>query len=244
VLPFDNPTGTNLAGMALSETLSDSVSAKVREDSSEFVRLVERAALDQVLAEQGLTTSGVASGTVGKVRGVRYLVLGRLTQVRAERPSPTATRKTIAGQEPYPCQRQMSDGRVIDATCWRDINVSYVEHAARVSVRIAGSVKVVDTKTGEQVAAAELEGSQTDSVAYADSFTRTGNGQPVDYEPLNLTNEFRRLAKARQVLKDEGELLPAVLQKITETAAEAVEGVVDVEKTATDPAKLVLVALP
>lgn len=234
ILPLENPTGRNLAGMALGDTLSDAIGMKVQKKVSEFVRLVERAALQTILAEQSLTAAGIATGTVSKVRGVRYLVLGKLTQVRTDSQGPGQTRRSFASQESYECQK-MDKGRSYSATCWRDITVGYQLVTAKVTARVAGSIKVVDTATGEQLVTQALDTTVSDQIAYATDFSR-------DLENIRVPDEVSQWAKARQGLRDEGELASDLIESLGNTAAEAVASAVDRERPATDPVVLELTA--
>lgn len=247
ILPFENPTGQTLAGMALGDTISDGIGSWVSGHVSEFVHLVDRSALDQILAEQGLSATGVASGSTSKLRGVRYLVVGKITQVRSDKPAMTNASRTVAGKLAYDCQKTKNDGTTYNGTCYNEVQLSYVEHAQTESVVLVGSVKVVDVKTGEQIAAAALEGRATDAIKYADGFMYAGTNNPAVVEGnqggVNVSNEVAALAKSRTTLKDEGELTKAVLERVVGTAADVVVKAVDIEKEATDPSTLVIASV-
>ena len=242
ILAFDNPTGVNPSGMALSDTIADAVSGKVRGKATEFVRLVERTALDEILKEQGLTEKGVATAGAGKLRGVRFLVMGKLTQVKIDdAPEKTSTKKMVR-TESYDCSAtKKTTGRNI---CDRDVPISYTLHEAKRAIRITGSVKVIDTKTGEQLATIPVEGIAEDAMAYADDFTRTDNREAYDLSanPTPIGGDYTpaTLAAAPKTLKDEGELISAAVEAVSTKAAEGVLKAVDVEKPATDPTTLTL----
>ncbi|MFN7144590.1 MAG: CsgG/HfaB family protein, partial [Myxococcota bacterium] len=240
ILPFENPTGQNIAGMAIGDTLAEKVGGTVQDGASEFVRLLERTALDTILAEQNLSTSGLTTGGASRLRGVRYLVLGKLTQVRLDQPTPTTTAATATGQERYGCMKKRSDGATYEGTCFRDYPIRYVDHRARVEVRLAGSVKVVDVKTGEQVTTVPFEVSMADAVHYATNFASAG-GSPVTpvgrgrTGGIEVDDDFLALVEARRDLVDEGQLLQKVLTKVAADAGSEVLEAIDVEREATDP---------
>ncbi|MFZ5477059.1 MAG: CsgG/HfaB family protein [Myxococcota bacterium] len=245
ILPFENPTGTNLAGMALGDTLADQIGGKVRAGASEFVRLMERASLDAVLAEQGISASGLASGATSKLRGVRYLVMGKLTQVKLDKPGLASTPKATAATQPYDCEKTTSDGKTVKTVCETPVTVKYVERSGRIAVRVAGTARIVDVKTGEQLVTLPLEAAFEDAVHYADSFTLNGNQvTPVrkgHRGDVRVEDDLLDLAKAKRDLKSEDQLAAAVLDKLALESAQAVLAAVDVEKEAVDPAKLVMV---
>ena len=48
--------------------------------------MVERGALDAIFAEQNLSAQGLTAGRTSSIQGVRYLVIGKLTQVQVTQP--------------------------------------------------------------------------------------------------------------------------------------------------------------
>lgn len=247
VLPFENPTGTNVAGMALSDTISDATASVIRQDASEFVRMVERSALEAILSEQGLSAAGLATGKTSKVRGVRYLVLGKLTQVRFDNPGFRSESKRAAGSNPYRCQKTGYDGKPYETWCWNQVAVEYQEHTGRVSLRVVGSVRVVDVATGEQLVTKAIEAVSEDAAHFADSFTVGGMGVGVgDYENtrgVGVPDEVYALSRGKSSLKDEGQIASDVVNVLSYDAARAVLEVVDFEREARDPADLVVLAV-
>ncbi len=249
IMPFDNPTGTNLAGMAMGDTIADGIGSQVRANASEFVKLIERSALDSILAEQGLSASGVTSGSTAKIRGVRYLVLGKLTQVRLDKPSPSKESKTAAATSPYKCQKTNKDGGTYEGTCFNSVTLSYKEIEAKIAVRVVGTVRVVDVKSGEQLTTLALEGSAEDAVHYADDFSVGGKGVSSGDITLRehtdgygVDGDLRNLAvKARQDLASEDDLTQTVLKKLVGDSTKAVLSAVDIEREAVDPGSLKIV---
>ncbi len=251
VLPFENPTGTNLAGMALADTIADKVTALVDEDASEFVRLVERGALDAILSEQGLSAQGISSGSTSKIRGVRFLVLGKLTQVRFDTPSPSATSKSTQATEPYDCTKTRSDGGTYQGTCFRTVQLTYREVSGQLAARIVGTVKVVDVKTGEQLANAPVEAVVEDAVHFVADFKVGGNSVPASrltmWEHTDgygvQDYDLDDLAEARQSLLSEDEVVAKLVEIIATKASAAVVEEVDGEREAVDPGTLDIVEL-
>lgn len=242
ILPLENPTGQTVAGMALGDTIADATAAKVQANASEFVRLMERDALDAVLAEQGLSASGLAGGA-SKVKGVRYLVLGKLTQVRLVRDTPKATKVTFETREGYDCQKTNKEGKSYTSTCYRDVTLSYADHKATISLDVVGSLRVVDVLTGEQLASPAVQATAKDAIHYGDNF-KDAAGNPVAISAkgrtggIDVDSSYIKLSEARTSLKDEGELANEVVEAIAGQASDATLGVVDVEKKAIDPTTL------
>lgn len=240
---FENSTGRNVAGMAVGELLSDQTAGKVDQGSSRYVRLIERRALDQILAEQGLSQTGIATGSTSQVRGVRYLVLGKLTQVRAVASGPQRQSKSTVGSKPYRCTKTNRHGDSYETTCHSEVRVDYVEVEQSISVQISGSVTVVDVKTGEQLLSRPVEASAQDSVHYVESPTVDGRGVELTMWRHNdgigvQDRGLKRLVDADRSLTDEGTLASQVVDSLSSQAARAVLDVVDVDDSLRDPAEL------
>jgi len=244
ILPFENPTGQTVAGMALGDALADQTAAKVSRGASEFVHLMERGALDALLAEQGMSAQAVAGGSTSRLTGVRYLVLGKLTQVRMQRAQPTVSTLTSTAVIPYDCPKTNSKGETYQGTCNQDVTVAYRRHDAQESLTIAGSLRVVDVKTGAQLAAPSLSASLADRISYAEGFAVNGSSVTVVRRGFNggtqVPDDVLELSEARSMLVDEGQLVQQALDKMSGDAAQAVLRSVDIEQQATDPSTLTL----
>jgi hypothetical protein len=120
--------------------------------------------------------------------------------------------------------------------------------SARIAVRVAGNVRIVDVKTGEQMLTLPLDGSFEDRVHFADAFTVNGNGVGAltmreHTDGIGVDNDVWRLGtKERRELQSEDDLTRAVIQKLSGESAQAVLGAIDVERTAVDPTSLTLTA--
>ena len=247
ILPFENPTGTNLAGMALGDTLADATTAKVQAGASEYLRLLERSALDAILSEQGLSASGISSGSTTKVKGVRYLAIGKITQVKLERPAPTATAGATPGQLPYDCQKTRNDGTAYTATCYTDVSVAYVDHQASVNARVVASLRIVDVATGQQLALQSLESSVSKAVRWADN-THVGT-QAVDVVRgghtggVQVGDALVTLAAAPQALPSDDAIASAIVDDLSTRGAQAVLTATDTAPSAPDPVTLTVAPL-
>lgn len=243
VLPFENPTGRSVAGMALGDILSDQVGGKVGDQASRFVRLIERGALDQILAEQGLSQAGITTGGSSKIQGVRYLVIGKLTQVRFDNPGLRRESKSTVGTKPYSCTKTRSNGDSYQGTCHSEVRVDYVEIQGSIGIQIAGSVKVVDVLSGEQLVSQPIEAVANDAVHYIESPTVGGNTVQLTMWQHNdgigvRDRDLRQMAEARRDLADEGSLASSVVDYLSTQAAGAAVDVIDIDDNLADPDEL------
>jgi len=250
ILPYENPTNRSLAGMALGDTVADATASKVRGGASRFVKLMERAALDAVLAEKGLTAVGVSSAAGTNLEGVDYLVIGKLTQVQVEHPGDTPQLQSIVGQQRYSCTKTRNDGSTYTANCWRDIPVEYYYHSDRLVIRVSGSASVVDVKTGEQVGSCSLQAVAEDSVEWADTFRRASDQEPITLVERNRTGgleiddyDVLYLIDGNRNLKSEGDLAASVIEKLSQDSSDMILDAVDSPKSINDPVELQVIPL-
>jgi hypothetical protein len=159
ILTFEDKSGKARAYGALSETITDNIISNVISDpaATEFLDIISRDRLEQIMAEQNLSYTGrfdertVAS--IGGVAGVHELVVGQITQIIYKDPNPKHRRwdrqKTIkvpSGTERYVDK----NGNTKTRTKYSNQRVSArVTHTqVESSVTIVGSYKILDVKTG------------------------------------------------------------------------------------------------
>lgn len=242
VMPFDNPTGINPSGLALGDTLADQVLSDVKTKASEFIHIVDRTAIETILQEQGLTGASPKG-----LRGVRFLVTERLTQVMVVEPELASTAATAKARERYVCTKTNSQGQSVQAECVRDIVLNYVDYKSKSSVKLVASAKVIDVKTGEQVGAPQLTALIEDSIHYADNFFASGVAtNPTTMNRSDGTETYDEaviaLSKAPRSVKPTTVLVDQAINKLGADLATEIVRQVDAEGTITDPATLTLSA--
>jgi curli biogenesis system outer membrane secretion channel CsgG len=230
--------------MALGDAVADQVLSAVKSKASEFVRIVDRSSLDQILAEQGLSGSSPKG-----LRGVRYLVTGKLTQVLVEEPNFTTSIQSAEGRERYPCTKTNNKGQSYQDECVKDVLVKYTDHQGTSSVKLVASVKLIDVKTGEQLAAPTVTSEVADRVRYADNFKGPAGQDivPVAYNRAGgmevKSDDVLDLAKANRELKPVSALAGSAIQKLAVDLGASIVAQVDREVPASDPSNLVLASV-
>jgi hypothetical protein len=87
IVPFENRSGRSGNFGALTEKIADDIISEVMDDpaATEFVQIVSRDQLEQVMREQELQVSGLVdpatAARIGKLLGVHDILTGRLTQI-------------------------------------------------------------------------------------------------------------------------------------------------------------------
>ena len=158
ILTFEDKSGKAWAYGALSEMITDNIVSNVLNDptATEFLTIISRDRLEQVMLEQDLRYTGqfderTVTG-IGGVVGVHELVVGQITQIIYKPPTPKsrtftrrATIQVSSGTETY-----VENGKRKERTKYSKKRVSaQVTHThVESSATIIGSYKILDVKTG------------------------------------------------------------------------------------------------
>lgn len=243
ILAFENPTGVNIAGIAIGDSVADETTMNVAKGASEYVKLLERSAFDRILTEQGITAVSAAAAP-GKLTGVRFLVIGKITQVKLERVPVAAKAIQTTAQQSYSCMKTKSDGTSFESSCYQDVPIAYDDYTGSVTARLSASVRIVDVASGQQIAMESIESVATDSAHYVSGYrtlagsafvplprTTTDHGITVD---ASLTD----LQGGKQTLNSDDQMAKAAVADLAARSAKVVLGAVDVEKAPADPTTL------
>ncbi len=233
---FDNLTHRNVAGMSIGDLIFDDIKSRLQNKASKFIRTIDRNELSSILAEQKLGMSGITDdyATFKQLKGVHYLVFGKLTQVNVEQPNEKIEYMKTNGQEPYPCTRQGRNGQTYQANCYRDITINYTQHTAKLNVALTGSIKVISVSTGEQIVFQSIGSKRSDSVTYADVTT--------DMSPDTSRPDFLwALMKARRELVDKDGLVKDMIAEIDNEMVQKILQKLDSAKTVSDPVDLLVI---
>ena len=170
IIPFENKSGKGQYG-AVNETITDEIISSLLNAPSavEFVEIITRDQLQQVMNEQNLGTSGIINEStamqMGKVLGVSEIIVGQITQ--------------IASVEPVVTSKQYANKRTIySKTGNYDISAMIQEYKKEASAAMSGSFKIIDIKTAKIL--------KTDSFKEDYKFlsvwsTYIGNPDAIDY---------------------------------------------------------------
>lgn len=171
IISFENKSGKGGYG-AIADAIVDGTVSNVMGDSSatEFLEIVSRDQLEQVMQEQKLGLTGfVDAGTatqLGKILGVKEIVTGKITQITA--PGEKTTKKTIRLKEAV-CVRADGNGKCIQSA---EVYADVTEYNRTAVATITGSYSVIDVKTAAIKKQANMEGKSAFSAVWA---TYTGD---------------------------------------------------------------------
>jgi hypothetical protein len=248
ILPFENPSGASPGGLVLSEAAAEGLSVALAKSASPFVHLLERGVTEQIKAEQAITTA--KTGAPSSLTRAHYLVVGKFSQVKVASGAPTATPVTILGKAPNMCKRTGADGVTFTEPCMQDAEVRYLDHVGKREVRLAGTVRVVMSQSGEQVAVVPFDVRRSAEVHWADGFTNA-SGKPVrlveegtvDGPDVRVPASVLALKNAGRTLPEEDDMVRDAMAEVANAAAKAALAVLDADPAVTDPKTLEIVEL-
>lgn len=160
ILTFEDKSNKAHRYGGILETITDNIVTAVGndQDAVEFLEIISREELQQVMSEQNLSYTGrfdpSSVADIGQVAGVHELLIGQITQIIYTPPNPKSevqTRKgTISefiGKEKYIDE----NGKERERNKFRDVKVSerITYHKVSSSARIIGSYRIIDVKTGK-----------------------------------------------------------------------------------------------
>ena len=160
ILTFEDKSRKRYAYGAVAETITDNIISSVLNNpvATEFLTIVSRDRLEQVLAEQDLSRTRwldrKTAASIGNVLGIHEIVVGQITQIIYTPPQIEETRfdrrarvKKRTGTETYVDKK----GRTKKRPKYSEVRISarVVHYQLLSSVSIIGSYKILDAQTAE-----------------------------------------------------------------------------------------------
>lgn len=230
---FDNPTGRNIAGSSIGDMVFDSIKAKLQGKSSRFLHFMEREELDSIFNEQSLGVKGITDeySSFKKLKGVNYLIFGKLTQVNSTLSQPKTEQMKTTGSYYVACVKYDRKGKPYDSTCSRNKEVYYSKNSQTASVSLTGSIKILSVLTGQQAIFHNISVKKSDNVSYANNFSD-------DLSTVAVPDNVKTLANARQELADEDSLVKKIVEEIGDSMVKEILNKIDTAASLKDPETL------
>ena len=160
ILTFEDKSGRRRAYGAISETITDNIISSLLNDpeSTEFLTIVSRNHLEQVIAEQDLNFAGLLDrrtvASLGKVLGVHEIVVGQITQIIYIPPDikrTTLNRERTENKKTGTVKYVGKNGKTKTRPKYSDVTVTakLLHYELKSSVSIIGSYKILDAQTAE-----------------------------------------------------------------------------------------------
>ncbi|MDE0315391.1 MAG: hypothetical protein OXM61_10850 [Candidatus Poribacteria bacterium] len=208
ILTFEDKSGKRRSYGAISETITDNIISSILNDpeATEFLKIVSRNHLEQIIAEQDLNFVGLLDrrtvASLGKVLGVHEIVVGQITQIIYIPPDikrttlnreRTENKKT--GTEKYVDKNGKTKTRpkYSDAT----VTAKLLHYKLESSVSIIGSYKILDAQTAELKKADNFD-TKHEFISEWASFT--GNEEALTRDDHILVSRDREKAPIQEVM--------------------------------------------
>jgi hypothetical protein len=189
IIPFEDKSGKNGQYGAISETVVDEVVSAVMNDpdATEFLEIISRDRLEQVMQEQKLGLTGVidqqTAVELGKVLGVYEIVTGKITQV-IYTPERTVEENFREEGEIYVGKNQK-----------RYVSAIVTVYTRTSGASITGSYQIIDIKTARLKKSDSFIGKEDFSAKWA---TYSGDKEALGGASRNLISRSEELAPVEE----------------------------------------------
>ena len=154
IIPFEDRSGEGYRYGAVADNLTDRVIANIMNDpgAMEFLEIVSRDQLQQVMNEQKLGTTGIlderSAVRIGDVLGVHEIMTGRITGIiyageRTISRQEQATANVVVGEK----TTYNSEGKAKKVKVWGDVSANLRIYTRTSSAKMDGSYQIIDVKT-------------------------------------------------------------------------------------------------
>jgi len=154
IIPFQDKSGTATRFGDVADMIADQIQGEVMNDPSatEFLEIMARSQLSQVLSEQSLAMQGItdadSAAKAGKLLGVYEILVGELTQVGVTPERITDSNIPNHSQVAVGTEKYIdSDGKVRQRPIWAQVSAMLTVHTGTASASISGSCMLIDVQT-------------------------------------------------------------------------------------------------
>ena len=233
-MEFENNTGRGFPGMDLGDFIFESIKTKTQEKASDFIRLMDREQLDVLLREQRIDEGQLVTGGSlrNTIEGVDFLVFGKINQL--EKTHKGSQRSVRQATYQYGIERAYTDskGKEKTRTEWIEQPMSYTIISDARKIQMSGAIRVVDVRSSEVVINYIIDRVAADDIEYAQGYKARHD---LNGENIKLDDSIKRLAQARQELKEENSLAREMIDLISDEMANRLLNTLDVAGNAPDP---------
>lgn len=188
IIPFEDKSGREGRYGAVSEIITDEIISNIMNDptATEFLQIISRSQLEQLIREQKLGQSGIIDDQtavqMGKVLGLHEIVTGKITQIIY---TPARTTRKVEKAEG---ERKVKVG---DKRVWRKFYATVRIYTKRTSASVEGSYSVIDVKTAEIKKSESFTGKAEFEYEWA---TYTGDEDALGYDDAELVEKGEKPA--------------------------------------------------
>ena len=219
ILPFSNKSGKSRYG-AVGENISTSIRAALLNDPNimEFVDIIDRQQIDQIIKEQKLSQSGLVDSEtrleIGKLLGVHQIISGEVTYLTASKPehiknTQRYSKKVVIDTEKY----IDDDGKEKTRKVYGEVKATATKHSISASSEIRASYQILHAETAQVLNSEMVSGSRQFNFTWA---TYSGDKRALgnDIKKLARKSEKTTPSKEQLVLDAITQLNEKIIRKI------------------------------
>lgn len=234
---LENTTRQTLAGMNLGSIIFQRTRSRLQAESSPFLEILTRQQLAVLMEEHDMDAGAVTdpSGLPRSFDGAEYVVFGELNQVQTRDSGPTKAPKRTPYE--YASQKRYvnDEGETETKTVWTETHASFTLNTVARSIRLGGSVQVVDTGSRRILIDQTINHAERDVVRYA---TNIRADHDLRGENVRLDSRFAQLLNADPRLKSVNAMVQPRLDAIAEELSDRIRETLDRPASAPAPSHL------
>jgi tetratricopeptide (TPR) repeat protein len=233
-IPFDNTTGHDIVGMDLGDMITEKTKTILQTKASPFIKIIEYDEIAILFKKYRISMDSLNDNPIG-IKGVNYLVLGRLNQVFVDHAGLRKTRMSGTYDYSYEVPYIDSKGNKQIRLEWAQERMTYNFYEDRISLIIGGSVKTIETKTGLNVMNPQIYVEGLDQIAFVDDVRARHD---LNADNVRLDEHFKGLLKARTELTNSRIIVSGMIDSIAMKTADTILAALDIMPVVSDPSAL------
>ncbi len=229
VVGVANRTGQKIEGMAVEDFIGDEIFDELQRRKSQFIEVYARTQLDAVVGELKFGLHDLvdksSAAEVGKLKGVNYVVMGKITQVTERKAGPVVRRNQTSFRVPVYQPVTRNDRRGRPFTVQQHIGdrteyVQYDEVSWSREIAFAGSISVLEVETGKILVSRNFNKRESAGGRWAENLSLPEARERLAPEIRQLFDAPRRAESADAMAK---RVINALAQELVSATLENVD---------------------
>ena len=203
ILPFSNKSGKSRYG-SVGENISNSIRSALLNDHiiMEFVNIIDRQQIDQIIKEQKLSQSGLVDSKtsleIGKLLGVHQIISGEVTYLTASKPEHLKNTQRYTKEVVIDTEAYIDDeGKQRKRNIYGEVRATVTTHSISASAQIRASYQVLHAETAQVLNSEMVSGSRQFNFTWA---TYNGDQRALSNDVKKLTRKSEKVAPSKEQL--------------------------------------------
>ena len=203
ILPFSNKSGKSRYG-SIGENISSSIRSALLNDPAimEFVNVIDRQQIDEIIKEQKLSQSGLVNSKtsleIGKLLGVHQIITGEITYLTASKPKHIKNKQRYTKEVVIDTQIYTGDdGKQKSRNIYGKVKAMATTHSVSAEAQIRASYQVLHAETAQVLNSEIVSGSRKINFTWA---TYNGDKRALDNDIKKLTRKSEKAPPSKEKL--------------------------------------------